>query len=86
MNIVGSVTIKKGNIFIKNDLNLGKNVTVLLGNFTMAKGNTITGDIQCKGGVVRMGMDNVVHGDVYAMDLRQGANNEIKGKFHKIEK
>jgi len=48
--------------------------------------NTIKGSILCKKGVVRMAANNDIHGDVYAMALKQGAKNNINGKFVKSSK
>ena len=53
------------------------------GNVTMGDKNSVRGDVVCKKGVVKLGADNIVVGDVYAKDLIKGANSKITGKFVK---
>lgn len=76
---------KTTTIFIKNEVEIFETVTLSNGNITMENNNDFLTEVICKKGIVKMKANNDVHGDVYAMKLMRGVNNEIKGEFIETE-
>jgi len=70
-------------LFIKSNVNIAKTITLGNGDVTMADNITIEAPIFCKRGTVKMGSNNEIVGDIYAIELKRGSNSDIKGKFFK---